>query len=205
MLLAGGHLSADQLTIEPGTQFHADRISGAVEADAAALYEITGETLALAGLGGYEISNHARPGDECRHNLAYWRGDDYIGIGPGAHGRLSTTTPTQARETHAIQEIRAPGAWLEAAESTGGGSQKRLPLGAGERIEELVMMGLRLAEGISARRFTRQTGRALGDCVDSGTVKGLVEAGFLIADEAGMRATPEGWLRLDAMLARLLA
>src|SRR5512144_3241335 len=142
LAMAGEHLSAYQLTIEPGTAFWREGVPAADEDRAVALYETTREVLGGAGLPAYEISNHARPGGECRHNLAVWRGADYLGVGPGAHGRL-----TGHGRTHATRAIRAPEKWLAKVESCGTGLAERSPLTPSERREELLLLGLRLTAG----------------------------------------------------------
>ncbi|MBL6946776.1 MAG: coproporphyrinogen III oxidase, partial [Rhodospirillales bacterium] len=137
---APSHLSVYQLTIEPGTRFFADRVESAPEEPAGVLYEKTQDVLGRAGLPAYEISNHARAGQECHHNMAYWRGDDYAGIGPGAHGRLSKNGKTDA-----IRQIRDPAKWLAAVEKDGHGTSERRALNPTERAEELLLLGLRTA------------------------------------------------------------
>ncbi len=200
LTFAGTHLSCYQLTIEPGTPFHRDGVAPADEETGAALYEITQERLAAAGLAAYEVSNHARPGDACRHNLSGWRGGDYLGVGPGAHSRL-----TQAGRAAASHRILKPERWLEKVEAEGHGTAKTMPLTPDARAEELVMTGLRLAEGISAKRFKALTGRELATVLDAKALKRMGEGGFLEADDEGVRATPAGRLRLNAVLAQLLA
>ena len=159
---ARGHLSLYQLTIEPATAFAEAHARGDLilpeEGTAAALYEATQEMLEAAGLPAYEISNHAAPGEESRHNLTYWRYGDYVGVGPGAHGRL-----TIAGEKRATRQHRAPEAWLERVESHGHATRQKLALSPEECREELLMMGLRLAEGVSRERFLKTCGMALED------------------------------------------
>jgi putative oxygen-independent coproporphyrinogen III oxidase len=202
--LAGDHLSVYQLTIEPGTAFATAHGRGDFalpdEDLAGALYETTQARLGRAGLGAYEISNHARPGGECRHNLVYWRYGDYVGVGPGAHGRL-----TQGGAKHATRQLRAPEKWLAAVEANGHATEESAAIGAGERLEEMVMMGLRLAEGVTRERFRRETGRTLEQALDGTALADLAEGGFLVIDRHGMRATEAGRQRLNAVLARLLA
>ena len=203
LAMTGGHLSAYQLTVEPGTGFH----SGAARGDivlpdddlGAALYETTQEVLAGAGLPAYEISNHARPGDECRHNLIYWRMGDYVGIGPGAHGRLALPDGVYATRTH-----RAPEAWLAQVEARGQGEHDRAPVAGDALVADLLMMGLRLTEGVSRARFRALCGREFEDTVDRSALSRLVDAALLEIDGAGLRATGAGRLRLDAVLAALL-
>ena len=191
---AGEHLSLYQLSVEPGTPFHHAGVEEADEDTAAALFAITHEVLDGAGLAAYEISNHARGGGECRHNLTYWRGGDYVGIGPGAHGRLTAFGGTEA-----IRQIADPGAWLDAVETGGHGTAERQRLDPGQRRDELLMMGLRLTEGVNRDRF-----RELEEAVDSSALSRLIDGGFLVFDADGLRATRSGRACLNAVLAALL-
>ncbi len=200
--LAGDHLSLYQLTIEPGTPFFRQDMAVAAEDTAADLYAITRETTEKAGLPAYEVSNHARPGGESRHNLAYWRGGDYLGLGPGAHGRL---TFKEEGATHALHQISTPARWLDAVERRGHGTAKRRALEAETRREEILMMGLLLTAGLGRKRFRDLTGRGLEDCLDRAGLRRMVEGGFVEVDERGIRATREGMLRLNGVLAALLA
>ncbi|MDA0238958.1 MAG: radical SAM family heme chaperone HemW [Proteobacteria bacterium] len=197
--LAGDHISAYQLTIEPGTDFHRQRIPAADEDIGADLFDVTQRMLEDAGLPAYEISNHARPGAECRHNLVYWQGYDYVGLGPGAHGRL-----TNDGITRRIQEIRDPARWMNAVETKGTGTQKSERLDAGERRDELLLMGLRLTDGVENDRFKSVSGETLEDALDPDAVKLLSDGGFLTFDGQRLAATPEGLRRLNAVLSRLL-
>jgi putative oxygen-independent coproporphyrinogen III oxidase len=201
---AGDHLSVYQLTIEPDTAFAMTHARGDLEvpdeAVGAALFETTQEVLAAAGLPAYEISNHARPGQESRHNLTYWRYGDYVGVGPGAHGRLTLDGRKLATRQH-----RAPEPWLERVERDGHATRQRLELTRAERIEEMVMMGLRLTEGVARRAFLRETGEALETVLDPARLARLIEGGFLALDGDGLRATAAGRQRLDAVLAALIA
>jgi oxygen-independent coproporphyrinogen-3 oxidase len=197
LTLAGEHLSLYQLTIEPGTAF-AGRVVPPDEETAAALYEATQDRLAAAGLPAYEISNHARPGAECRHNLAYWRYQDYAGIGPGAHGRL-----TLDGVRCATRERRLPERWLASVESEGNGIEETAPIAPGAAVEEMLMMGLRLTAGI-ARAFLEE---AAGEAIETRfapTLPPLVEGGFLTLDHHRLAATPAGRQCLNAVLAALL-
>jgi oxygen-independent coproporphyrinogen-3 oxidase len=198
------HLSVYQLTIEPGTRFHTlynrREFSLPEEELAGDLYEATQALLEDAGLPAYEISNHARPGRECRHNLVYWRGGDYAGVGPGAHGRL--TGPDGL--LHATRQHRAPEIWLERVERDGHATVEDVPVDAEARIEELLMMGLRLRDGISRDRFRRQTGRELADCIDTARIDALTEEGLLTLTPDALTATPSGRQRLNAVLGYLL-
>jgi oxygen-independent coproporphyrinogen-3 oxidase len=208
------HISVYQLTIEAGTAFHGAWRRGELvlpgEDESAAIFETTREALAEAGLPAYEISNHARPGAECRHNLTYWRYGDYVGVGPGAHGRLTLAgddggPDDGARaEKVATRQHRAPEAWLEAVERDGHATRARAPVAPEARLAELVMMGLRLAEGVSRAAFRRETGREPEQALDAARLRPLIEGGFLELNGVGLRATAEGLARLDAVLARLL-
>jgi putative oxygen-independent coproporphyrinogen III oxidase len=203
LALAGDHLSLYQLTIEPGTAFHTAHARGdfAIPDDdrAGALYELTQARLAEAGLPAYEVSNHARPGGESRHNLVYWRYGDYVGIGPGAHGRL-TLDGTKL----ATRQLRAPERWLAAVAQRGEGTEERSGITSGERLEEMLMMGLRLNETVPRARFRRECGGEPEAVLDPVRVARLVEGGFVVLDEAGLRATMEGRQRLNAVLGALL-
>jgi oxygen-independent coproporphyrinogen-3 oxidase len=204
LTLAGEHLSVYQLTIEPATAFHAAWRRGDLvppeEPLAAGLYETTQEILQAAGRPAYEISNHARPGGQCRHNLTYWRYEDYVGVGPGAHGRL-----TLAGGKWATRQHRAPEAWLAAVEQDGHATRGRTRLTADERLAELVMMGLRLTEGVSRTAFRRETGEEPEFLLDEGRLAALREAGYLVIDTEGVRATAAGRQRLTALCGYLLA
>ncbi|HLY54263.1 MAG TPA: radical SAM family heme chaperone HemW [Stellaceae bacterium] len=204
LALAGGHLSVYQLTIEPGTAFHTKYQRGelAIPDDdtAGALYELTQERLGAAGRPAYEISNHARPGEECRHNLTYWRYGDYLGVGPGAHGRL-----TLDGIRHATRQKRAPEPWLAAVEAAGHGTEEMLPLDPSMLTDEMVMMGLRLAEGIPRARFRHLLGREPEAMLDRRGLTDMIEGGFVTLDGEALRATAAGRQRLNAVLGRLMA
>jgi len=193
------HLSLYQLTLEENTAFHARARRGELslppEPVQAALYEATQETLEGRGLPAYEISNHARPGAESRHNLTYWRYGDYLGIGPGAHGRLTLDGAKWALRQH-----RAPEAWLAAVEAKGHATRTREALGARARLEEALLMGLRLAEGVPLDRLGEAAATLPADRLDR-----LAEQGLLRREGARLRATAAGRERLDALLAYLLA
>lgn len=201
--MAGDHLSVYQLTIEPGTRFAAAHARGDFDLPEeelqGALYEATQATLEAAGLPAYEISNHARPGAECRHNLVYWHYDDYLGLGPGAHGRLTV----EGRKL-AVRNLRVPETWLKAVETRGGGDEEIVPISAEERREELLMMGLRLTDGVGRARFRRETGAEIETALVPARLRPLVDGGFLVLDAAGLHATKAGRQRLNAVLAALL-
>ena len=200
---AGDHLSLYQLTIEPGTAFHTLHNRGELvvpdDDSAANLYELTQEILGAAGMPAYEISNHARPGGESRHNLTYWRYGNYAGIGPGAHGRISAGGATTAFRRH-----RAPERWLDLVGENGHGTGEALPIELRQRIAEILMMGLRLTEGVGSKRFAEQTGGTLENALDARRLGDLAEEGLLELDEAGLRATADGRQRLNALLSHLL-
>jgi len=202
LMFAGDHLSLYQLTIEPGTAFatlaRRGELTPPEEEAAAALYEVTQDRLAAAGLPAYEISNHARPGGECRHNLAYWRYRDYAGIGPGAHGRL-----TCAGVKYATRQRRTPEAWLAAVEAAGSAIEENAPIDREAAIEEMLMMGLRLTEGVACDLLERAAGSAV-ETLFARTMPPLVEGGFLSLDRDRLAATPAGRQRLNAVLAALL-
>lgn len=197
------HLSLYQLIIEPGTKFHAALRRGELklldDEMQAELYEVTGVMLEAEGLLAYEISNYARVGAECRHNLTYWRYGDYVGIGPGAHGRL-----TLSGEKRATRQHRAPEIWLDRVVSTGHATQAEETLTRRQRLEELLMMGLRLREPIARTAFEREVGAQPEQVLEPGRLKAALAEGYLILDEEGLRAGPEGRLRLNSLLAWLL-
>lgn len=201
---AVGHLSVYQLTIEEGTAFYPLHARGDLvlpdEDLAGDLYEATQTQLTAAGLPAYEISNHARPGEESRHNLTYWRYGDYVGIGPGAHGRLTLDGEKFATRAH-----RAPEIWLERVERDGHGAAAPDPIDRDARGTELLMMGLRLSEGVRLTRLVEETGRTLDDFVDSAALSRLIDGGFLTRDADRLVATSEGLQRLNAVLGAILA
>jgi putative oxygen-independent coproporphyrinogen III oxidase len=201
---AGGHLSAYQLTIEKGTPFFAAERAGAFdlpdEAAQAGLYALTGEMLASAGYAPYEISNYARPGEACRHNLHVWRYGDYAGIGPGAHGRL-----TIDGQSYASEAIPNPTGWLDSAEINGHGRRHLDPLSTKVVAEEMFLMGLRLAEGVSDEGLRARTGQGIEAWIDAEAARQLIDGGLLERDDARLRLTAAGRPLLDGVLARLLA
>ena len=204
----GEHVSAYQLTIEPGTVFHARHRRGAFDLpsddDAGSLYEETQRMLREAGLPAYEISNHARPGSECRHNLTYWTGGDWIGIGPGAHGRLCRSQDGEIERVE-FRQLRKPEQWLAAVESVGLGTEAIEPVSAQDFAEEMLMMGLRLTAGIDKARFQRRTNRPIEEWVDPDALRDLIAWGLLEQTEGRLRATSSGLQRLNAVLGRLLS
>ena len=203
LALAHDHLSLYQLTIEPGTGYEALHRRGELVLPdddlAAALYDATGEEAARFGLLPYEISNYARPGSESRHNLAYWRYGDYAGIGPGAHGRVSLGGALLATRRH-----RAPEPWAERVEASGHGTTHEEAVAPVERAREMLLMGLRLEEGIDEARFAARTGIAMDDAVDAGTLEQAVAEDYLERRAGRLRALPEGRKRLDSLLRALV-
>ncbi len=204
LALSADHLSLYQLTIEPGTVFEGMHRRGELalpeDDDAAELYLATAEHAARHGLLPYEVSNYARPGAESRHNLAYWRYGDYAGIGPGAHGRVTLDGNLIATRRH-----RAPEPWAERVERQGHGSTAEEVIGPADRAREMLLMGLRLAEGIDAGRFIRRTGMALDAALDQDMLGRAVEEGYVTYNGTRLTATAEGRLRLDALLPALVA
>jgi oxygen-independent coproporphyrinogen-3 oxidase len=200
---ADGHLSLYQLTIEPGTRFELLQRTGALVMPAddvqADLYELTQERLAGAGLPAYEISNHARPGEACRHNLVYWRCGEWLGIGPGAHGRLDLEGQRLATEAW-----RLPKAWLERVEGTGSGERSRVALTRAEQAEELLVMGLRLREGIDLTRLEAVAGQRLDQLLDLAALERLVAERLLERQGDRLAASPAGRQRLNALLAAIV-
>jgi len=198
---AGEHLSLYQLTIEPDTPFAALHAAGKLKTPdddlARALYDTTLEVCAAHGLQAYEISNHARPGAECRHNLVYWRAHEYAGIGPGAHGRLDINGARHATATE-----KRPEAWLARVESAGHGLVTDDALTREEMADEFLLMGLRLAEGIDPARYAMLAGRSL----DETRVAALHEHGLVETTADGrLRVSLPGFPVLDAVVADLAA
>ena len=186
------HLSLYQLTIEPGTRFATLAAQGLLEPvdpdHGATLFELTREATAAAGLPAYEISNHARPGAESRHNLAYWRYADYLGVGPGAHGR---------RGGHATFRARKPENWLDRIGAHGQGIEREEPLDPAARATEALLMGLRLEEGVPHDR--------IAGAVNERAVQRLAALGLIEQDDSRLSVLPRGMLLLDAILREIAA
>lgn len=178
--LADKHISLYQLTIEPGTNFFHNKVPVPEEGLAADFYELTQEICENAGLPAYEVSNHASIGEESRHNLTYWRYQDYLGIGPGAHGRIAG---------HASVMRKSPEKWLEQVAAKGNGLEIWEKLSERDQFEERIMMGLRLIEGIDANKIAPQN---------------LIELGFLEIKQQKIRATKKGMLILNTLITKLL-
>jgi putative oxygen-independent coproporphyrinogen III oxidase len=188
------HLSLYQLTIEPGTAFATRARLGRLtlpEEDASlGMFEMTRAMTAAAGLPAYEVSNHARPGAESRHNLTYWRYGDYVGVGPGAHGRRSGMATTRER---------LPETWLKTPVAS------ETPLEANTRADEALMMGLRLLEGIDEAVFTTRTGVALDDVISPAGLAETTQLGLVARENGRLRLTNTGQPLLNAVIARLMA
>jgi putative oxygen-independent coproporphyrinogen III oxidase len=198
---AGGHMSLYQLTIEPDTMFErlvaAGRLKTPDEETSRALWDVTQEVMNAAGMPAYEISNHARAGQESRHNLIYWRYGEYAGVGPGAHGRLVTPRGRIAQSTEKHPEM-----WLTVVESDGNGLVADEVLTQEEQADEMLLMGLRLTEGIEALRFEQIRGQKL----DEERIASLIQDGMIeITNDGRIRVTTSGFPVLDAVVADLAA
>jgi putative oxygen-independent coproporphyrinogen III oxidase len=195
-----GHMSLYQLTIEPGTRFASDVRTGAFKpADddyAAGLFDLTRDMTAAAGIPAYEISNHARPGDESRHNLTYWRYQDYVGIGPGAHGR---------RLSSATQRHRKPENFLSGVARNQHGIKEEETLTAATRATEALLMGLRLREGVDLADIAQRTGICADQLIDASAAAMIAELGMLHRDGDRVTITPKGMPLLDAILPKIVA
>ena len=194
-----GHLSLYQLTIEPGTRFATLAAKGDLvipDGDAAAdLFDATQASTRAAGLPRYEVSNHAVPGEESRHNLSYWRYGDYAGIGPGAHGRRLA----QATERH-----RKPENFLTAVDRNGHGLKVETDLPPHERATEAMLMGLRLTEGIDLARVESRSGLTREAFVDAAAVARLAGQGLLVQNGDRLAVTDAGILLLDSILSEVV-
>lgn len=189
------HLSLYQLTLEPGTLFTQKAARGELilpEEDLAAdFYELTQKIMEQQGLPAYEISNHAKPGQESQHNLVYWRYGDFLGLGPGAHGRI---------QGKALQNIKAPELWQEAVTTLGRGLKQELKLTQEEIFSEFMLMGLRLTEGVDLSRYPKLASQYF----NATAFHELREGGFLEGAAAQFRATPQGRLCLNQVVEKLI-
>ncbi|MEW9305694.1 radical SAM family heme chaperone HemW [Labrys neptuniae] len=196
---AAEHLSLYQLTIEPDTMYErlvaAGKLIPMPDEDARVLFDITRETCERRGLPAYEISNHARPGAECRHNLVYWRYGEYAGIGPGAHGRLIDATGAR----RALSTERSPEKWLAGVRTNGHGLVDDQALTPDQQGDEMLLMGLRLTEGIDLARLARLRGRPMAEA----TLAGLQQNGMVERRDDRVRVTRAGFPLLDAVVAEL--
>ncbi|MEW9807186.1 radical SAM family heme chaperone HemW [Mesorhizobium sp. ZMM04-5] len=196
---AADHLSLYQLTIEEGTRFHALHAAGKFQIPdgeaAADLYAVTQEVTAARGLPAYEISNHARPGAESRHNLTYWRYGEYVGVGPGAHGRFVEN----GRRVVTVAE-KMPETWANLVEARGHGVTGGELLTRSEEADEFLLMGLRLAEGIDLARYEQLSGKSFSPA----RLSLLQDEGLVVpVGNSRLRATPAGMIILDAVVADL--
>jgi oxygen-independent coproporphyrinogen-3 oxidase len=197
------HISAYQLTIEPGTRFWTLHQTGRLTLPdgevQAALFELTASELARAGLSRYEVSNHAAPGEECRHNLVYWRYGEYVGIGPGAHGRFVGPEGRLATRTE-----RLPERWLRQVERRGHGVVEEQLVPPRTQALEYVLVGLRLAEGLDLARVVELAGGDGDDLLDAEAIDALCRDGLLERQGDWLRASEQGLLLLDSLLARIV-
>ena len=200
--LTNGHLSAYQLTIEPNTAFHTLAGRGekltAPDDQAALMYEQTQAIMNEVGLPAYEISNHAKPDAESRHNLTYWTYDDYIGIGPGAHGRYRVNGERLATEDH-----RSPDVWLRHVSEHGHGLRTATPVDDATAKREALMMGLRLIKGISHENWQNKFGAPLNAFLLPEKITRLEGEGYIVNTNEALRATQTGLQRLNAVLSYL--
>lgn len=202
---ARGHLSLYQLTIEENTAFHhayhvAQQFTLPEENAAAHLYTQTNALMAQAGMPAYEISNYAMPGQESRHNLSYWRGDAYIGIGPGAHGRVNVGT-----ERFAVRNLKSPERWIDAVQRFGHSGEEETPLSVSERAEEKILMGLRLIqEGARFDRLRTDERQYLDTLWQDGRLQQWVQHGLLEHTPETLRATERGQLVLNQLIAEVM-
>jgi len=194
------HLSLYQLTIEPGTRFETlvkqGKLAPVAPDFGALLFEQTAALTTAAGLPAYEVSNHARAGDESRHNLAYWHYEDYLGIGPGAHGR---------RGGFATLRHRKPENWRVALTRNGSGIQSETQLSSSERASEALLMGLRLHGGVDLDHIARRSGITCERLVNREAVALCVNHGLIVSENSRLRVTPEGMLLLDHILREIVA
>ncbi len=203
LTLCRDHLSLYQLTIEKGTPFYMQHERGDFkipnEEIAGDLYEVTQDILESEGMRAYEVSNHARDGKESTHNLTYWRYTDYVGIGPGAHGRVTVEGKKQATRGH-----RAPDIWLDkVAEQNHGGHAFEM-LSPRDRFVECLMMGLRLEEGVPVSRLENEGGQKFSGLIDLKKIEALQNEGLLVFDGKTLAATWQGLQRLNGVLSYLL-
>jgi oxygen-independent coproporphyrinogen-3 oxidase len=199
----GGHLSLYQLTIEKGTPFYTRHQRGEFimpdqdkEGD---FYELTQAILEGAGLAAYEISNHAVPFQESRHNLTYWHYDDYLGIGPGAHGRLTLNGQKFATRMHNAPEI-----WLERVSEKGHGTHPHELVAPQKRFTECLMMGLRLREGVPFERLSQEAANDWAAMIETQKLERLISEGYITLSDTHITATDEGRQRLNGLLNYLL-
>jgi oxygen-independent coproporphyrinogen-3 oxidase len=200
----GSHFSLYQLTIEENTAFHHAYSKGGFtlpdDDTSEALYRLTEETLAGKGLRAYEVSNYAVPGQESRHNLAYWRGDEYIGVGPGAHGRITVSK----RSRSATQTLKSPERWLEAVARCGHGLELCDPVDKAIEAQERIMMGLRLADGLRYDDFAARMGEPMERYINTAKRDFYITQGLLANDPQRLQPTMKGRLVLTSLTGELL-
>ncbi len=203
LALARDHFSFYQLSVEPQTAFAISHARGDFilpdDDHAAMLYDATLEILGARGFNAYEVSSFARNGDECRHNLCYWRYHDYIGVGCGAHGRV-----TLDGEKYASRNVKMPEAWQKKVTQDGNGRESFEAIGAKDRALEMIMMNLRLQEGIDKKRFAAECGADVYHFLDQKSLPALIEQGFLINEQSSLRTTAKGRNCLNELTARII-
>ncbi len=200
---ANGHLSLYQLTIERSTPFYMDHARSKFtmpgQEMAADFYNLTQDILEAAGMPAYEVSNHAGPGHQSRHNRVYWEYGDYIGVGPGSHGRLSLGESKTATRDHSAPEI-----WLKQVGETGCGAHPFKNLSPRDRFVEALMMGLRLREGITCDHLLDKSGISVEEALDVTKLQKVTKEGWMEKDSKRLQLTREGWLRLNAIVPFIL-
>lgn len=201
--MAAAHLSLYQLTIERGTAFYQAHNKGQIilpsDDMAADMYELTQQICNAHHLPAYEISNHAKRGEESRHNLTYWKYADYLGVGPGAHGRLSIDG-----EIYALSQERSPEKWLSQVAAFGHATAQKEVLTAQMRAEEMIMMGLRLTQGLNLKDFETRVGQKIEGFIDQSYLQRLLELGYMERDAHHLKATDQGLPLLNDLLRRIL-
>ncbi len=199
-----GHLSLYQLTIERGTAFYQAREKGRIilpgEDLSADMYDLTQAICEDHGLPAYEISNHAGRAEESRHNLTYWTYGDYIGVGPGAHGRMSING-----ELYALSQDRSPEKWLKNVQSKGHATDSQNCLTSQSMAEEMIMMGLRLRRGLDLTNFEGRVGQGIENFIDHKYLQNLFELGYMERGDHHLRATAQGLPLLNGLLGRILS
>ena len=201
--IVGDHISLYQLTVEKGTPFYAMQRNGDLKLPdddkAMQLYALTQDMLNASGLPAYEISNHARPGGESRHNLTYWLYKDYLGVGPGAHSRL-----TLDNKVYALAQIPSPAKWFEEKKARIAIDGRSEALSLLQCVREMVMMGLRLTGGINKKQFRSRLNHSLNDVLDSNALASLTKNGLVLDDANNLQLTSRGRALINPILERLL-
>ncbi len=201
--LAGDHISLYQLTIEKGTPFYSLYRNGNLKMPsndlAASMYEWTNEHLKARGYNRYEISNYAKAGEECIHNLCYWNYNEYIGIGPGAHARLHNSDGVEA-----IMMTHKPEKWLNLVADNGHGIQSRNKLTNQETVEEIIMMGTRLEQGVNESNLYKLTGKKFADILNTKTLEHYMQQGLVVIENGNLRLSSKGLMLHNYLLARML-